>query len=119
LGIFLDEFDQVVENFSEGLQWKLIADLGSRIRALRKANISSFFATHQWAFVDWRIANRIEYYGFLRGCSCNKNYSMVREQSLISDLPIGTILLEEKKVSFGIFRFPRILESHPAVQITV
>ena len=116
ISIFIDEFDSVIEQSSAGLSWALTQDLTSRIRTLRKANISLFLASHQWAHVDWRLTARMNYYCFFRGVSTNKA-SMIREQSLISNLAIGQCLLEEKSVRFGIMQIPKIKKSMPPLRI--
>ena len=113
----IDEWDDIAEARSEGDIWKLLDDLASDWKTLRKSNISAELSTHQTDYVDWRILKRIDYFIWMKGAIVHPSYSMLREQSIVSNLPMGTFIIEEKKVNFGIETFDKIPRKQPDVRI--
>lgn len=113
----IDEWDDIAEARSEGDIWKLIDVLASDWKTLRKSNISAQLSTHQTDYVDWRILKRIDYFIWMKGAIVHPSYSMLREQSIVSNLPMGTFIIEEKKVNFGIETFDKIPRKQPDVRI--
>lgn len=113
----IDEWDDIAEARSEGDVWKLIDVLAQDWKTLRKSNISTHLSTHQTDYVDWRILKRIDYFIWMKGAIIHPSYSMLNAQHLVSNLPMGTFLIEEKKVSFGIETFDKIPYNQPNVRI--
>ena len=97
----IDEWDDIAEARSEGDVWKLIDVLASDWKTLRKSNISAQLSTHQTDYVDWRILKRIDYFVWMKGATIHPAYSMITSQNIVSDLPMGLFLIEERKISFG------------------
>jgi hypothetical protein len=117
LHFILDEIDDVFEPRSEGDVWKLIDMVAGDWKDLRKANISTSLATHETDFIDWRILKRIDYFYWMAGASVHNSYSMLKIQNLVSDLPIGTFLVERRKMDFGINTFEKIPLGQPAMRV--
>lgn len=117
LKINLDEVDDVMEPRSEGDVWKLIDMLAGDWKDLRKANISTTLATHETDFLDWRIMKRIDYFVWMAGASVHNAYSMLKIQNLVSDLPIGTFIIEKRKIDFGLNTFEKIPLGQPALRV--
>ncbi len=115
--ISIDEVDDVFEARSEGDVWKLIEMLANDWKDLRKSNISMDISTHETDFIDWRILKRIDYYIWMAGASVHNAYSMLKLQNLVSDLPIGSFLIERRKMDFGFNTFGKIPLAQPAVRI--
>lgn len=113
----IDEWDDIAEARSEGDVWKLIDVLAQDWKTLRKSNISTHLSTHQTDYVDWRILKRIDYFIWMKGAIIHPSYSMLTAQHLISNLPMGHFIIEEKKVSFGIETFDKIPYNQPTVRI--
>ena len=113
----IDEWDDIAEARSEGDVWKLIDVLASDWKTLRKSNISTHLSTHQTDYIDWRILKRIDYFIWMKGAIIHPTYSMINSQNIISDLPVGKFIIEEKKVSFGIEDFNKIPYSQPTLRI--
>lgn len=113
----IDEWDDIAEARSEGDVWKLIDNLAANWKDLRKNNISTHLSTHQTDYVDWRILKRIDYFIWMKGAQVHPSYSMIKHQSLISDLNMGWFIMEQRMVSFGKVRFDKIPKSHPSVRI--
>lgn len=113
----IDEVDDVFEARSEGDIWKFIEILAADWKDLRKANISTNLSTHEVDFVDWRIMKRIDYFVWMAGASVNNSYTMIKIQNLVSDLPIGSFLVEKRKMDFGFNTFGKIPLAQPAVRI--
>lgn len=113
----IDEWDDIAEARSEGDVWKLIDNLAANWKDLRKNNISTHLSTHQTDYVDWRILKRIDYFIWMKGAQVHPSYSMIKQQSLISDLDMGWFIMEQRMVSFGKVRFEKIPRSHPSVRI--
>jgi hypothetical protein len=117
LKINLDEVDDVMEPRSEGDVWKLIDMLAGDWKDLRKANISTNLATHETDFLDWRIMKRVDYFIWMAGASVHNAYSMLKIQNLVSDLPIGTFIIEKRKIDFGLNTFEKIPMGQPALRV--
>lgn len=117
LKIDLDEVDDVMEPRSEGDVWKLIDMLAGDWKDLRKANISTNLATHETDFIDWRILKRVDYFIWMAGASVHNSYSMLKIQNLVSDLPIGTFIIEKRKIDFGLNTFEKIPMGQPALRV--
>jgi hypothetical protein len=115
--ISIDEIDDVFEARSEGDVWKLIEMLANDWKDLRKSNISTNLSTHETDFIDWRILKRIDYFVWMAGASVHSAYSMLKLQNLVSDLPIGSFLIERRKMDFGFNTFGKIPLAQPAVRI--
>ena len=115
--ISIDEVDDVFEARSEGDVWKLIEMLANDWKDLRKSNISMDISTHETDFIDWRILKRVDYFIWMAGASVHGAYSMIKLQNLVSDLPIGTFLIEKRKMDFGLNIFGKIPFAQPSVRI--
>jgi hypothetical protein len=115
--ISIDEIDDVFEARSEGDVWKLIEMLANDWKDLRKSNISMNLSTHETDFIDWRILKRIDYFIWMAGASVHNAYSMLKIQNLVSDLAIGSFLIERRKMDFGFNTFGKIPLAQPAVRI--
>jgi len=115
--ISIDEVDDVFEARSEGDVWKFIEILANDWKDLRKANISTNLSTHEVDFIDWRIMKRIDYFIWMAGASVSNSYTMLKVQPLVSDLPIGSFIIEKRKMDFGFNVFGKIPLSQPAVRI--
>lgn len=113
----IDEWDDIAEARSEGDVWKLIDILASDWKTLRKANISTHLSTHQTDYVDWRILKRIDYFIWMKGAVIHPAYSMINRQNIVSDLPMGTFIIEQRMISFGLDTFHKIPFSQPTVRI--
>lgn len=113
----IDEVDDIFEARSEGDVWKLIDILASDWKDLRKYNISTALSTHQTDYVDWRILKRVDYIIWMRGATINPNYSMLWQQAIVSNLPIGMFLIEHRKIDFGRDYFTKIPRGQPAMRI--
>jgi hypothetical protein len=115
--IHIDEFDDVTQARNEGLLWALCECLSSDFKDLRKAGVSLLLSTHQFSYIDWRIIRRLNYVVLMRGAEVNKNYSMVDVQRLISDLPQGRFICENRKISFGLCGFNKIANKQHELRI--
>jgi hypothetical protein len=112
----LDEVDDIFEARSEGDVWKLIEMLANDWKDLRKHNISTNLSTHEIDFIDWRILPRIDYIVWMTGARLHAR-SSIKVQSLVSNLPIGMFLIEQRGITFGQNTFGKIPLSQPAVRI--
>lgn len=112
----LDEIDDIFEARSEGDVWKLIEMLANDWKDLRKHNISTSLSTHEIDFIDWRILPRIDYIIWMTGARLYGR-SAIKVQTLVSNLPIGKFLIEQRGISFGQNDFGKIPLSQPAVRI--
>jgi hypothetical protein len=112
----LDEVDDIFEARSEGDVWKLIEMLANDWKDLRKHNISTVLSTHEIDFIDWRILPRIDYIIWITGARLYGR-SAIKVQPLVSNLPIGKFLIEQRGISFGQNDFGKIPLSQPAVRI--
>jgi hypothetical protein len=112
----LDEVDDIFEARSEGDVWKLIEMLANDWKDLRKHNISTNMSTHEIDFIDWRILPRIDYIVWMTGARLHAR-SSIKVQSLVSNLPIGMFLIEQRGISFGQNTFGKIPLAQPAVRI--
>lgn len=115
--IMVDEWDDVVEARPEGDAWKLAEDLANGWKDLRRANISTHLSTHQTDFVDWRILKRIDYLVWMRGSTIHPNYSCIKRQSIVSNLPMGQYIIETRTIDFGIMEFDRISNKQQDVRV--
>lgn len=113
----IDEWDDIAEARSEGDVWKLIDNLAANWKDLRKNNVSTHLSTHQTDYVDWRILKRIDYFIWMKGAQIHPSFSMLNRQSIVSDLPIGRMIIEQRMISFGKVEFDKIPRSHPAARI--
>jgi hypothetical protein len=112
----LDEVDDIFEARSEGDVWKLIEMLANDWKDLRKHNISTSLSTHEIDFIDWRILPRIDYIVWMTGARIHSR-SSIKVQALVSNLPIGLFLIEQRGITFGKKTFEKIPKSQPAVRI--
>jgi hypothetical protein len=115
--IMVDEWDDVVEARPEGDAWKLAEDLANGWKDLRRANISTHLSTHQTDFVDWRILKRIDYLVWMRGSTVHPNYSCIKRQSIVSNLPMGQYIIETRTIDFGIMEFDKIANKQTDVRV--
>ena len=53
----------------------------------------------------------------MKGATIHPAYSMITSQNIVSDLPMGLFLIEERKISFGRQPFDKIPYSQPTVRI--
>ena len=112
----LDEIDDIFEARSEGDVWKLIEMLANDWKDLRKHNISTMLSTHEIDFIDWRILPRIDYIIWMTGARIHAR-SVIKVQTLVSNLPIGLFLIEQRGITFGKNTFNKIPLAQPAVRI--
>lgn len=112
----LDEVDDIFEARSEGDVWKLIEMLANDWKDLRKHNISTSLSTHEIDFIDWRILPRIDYIIWMTGARLHAR-SAIKVQPLVSNLPIGKFLIEQRGITFGQNEFHKIPLAQPAVRI--
>jgi len=115
--ITIDEVDDVMEPRSEGDVWKLIDMLAGDWKDLRRSNISTNLAAHETDFIDWRIMKRIDYFLWMAGASVHNAYSMLKIQNLVSDLPIGSFIIEKRKMDFGLNTFEKIPLVQPSTRV--
>ena len=95
--------------------WHLIGWFSEIMTSFRKSNISMNLGTQVLSDVDYRVANRLPYYIWLRGSSPKPRMSMVTGR-LIGVLPKGWAILEEPKERFGRLPFTRIPNQPPIVK---
>ncbi len=115
--VIIDEFHQMVQSRSAGNMWHLIDIFANNFTDLRRNNISLLFTTHQTSFVDYRIADRLAKWIWLPGAKLSGAYSMIWNNALVAQQPIGRAIIEERLQEFGQFEFTRIPKQPPLLRV--
>jgi hypothetical protein len=115
MAIFYDDVSHFLQAYQTDINFHLISIFaGQSFPAMRKSNTSFFAATHDLGLLDWKVLLRFRTFMWLPTSRVVRKVSRVW-QSVVSTLPIGRAIIEDRETGFGWIPYSKIPHQPPVV----